>query len=284
MDLSRAKTILILSFLALNLFLGFRLWQSPEFLRAGGGLTSEEAAHAEEMLSTAGYELLVTIPRQIPRLSLLHVSQPPVREESWPRSFWGEDVLGEAIYESGLILYSKGEESLEVAANGLVIFRSDKPTESQAGTDDNRPIVEKFMRDRHVWQENLRFDYNFREGELTCYRYLQSYQGLPLFTSYVECRVAEGHVRETRLYHIIPLGFSGKEIQVVSAAEAVDTFIQQQRINFKDKKIVDISLGYYSQDYDAERWEMVPVWRIAAADGAVFYVNAFTGEREPLEH
>jgi hypothetical protein len=44
--------------------------------------------------------------------------------------------------------------------------------------------------------------------------------------------------------------------------------------------IIDFSLGYYSQEYDAERWEIPPVWRIRLDNGEVYYINAFTGNLE----
>lgn len=44
--------------------------------------------------------------------------------------------------------------------------------------------------------------------------------------------------------------------------------------------ITAVSLGYYTGLYEAESWEVPPVWRLDLADGRYFYVNALTGELE----
>jgi hypothetical protein len=277
-DLSRAKTILIVAFLTLNLFLGYRLWLSPQGLQAGRALTGEEAEAARETLLEAGFEMLAPIPRQIPRLSLLHVSSVPHNNNSWVGKFFGEDVPGTVTDEMST-LYIMGQESVEVAQNGLITYLS-VAVDDSAG-EDSRQIAERFMRDRGLWQDDLRLDQTISRDAAGSarYRYVQTYQGFPLFFSSVEVLVTDGSVSELTLFRVAPLGFSNHEIQVISAADAVATFVSQNP-NFPDKRISDISLGYYSQNYDAERWEIVPVWRIAALDGTMFFVNAFTGEAE----
>ncbi|MDW7651706.1 MAG: two-component system regulatory protein YycI [Bacillota bacterium] len=277
MDLSRAKTILIIAFLILNLFLGHRLWVSPQALQAGRALTGEDAEVAREQLQEAGFEMIVPVPRQIPRLSLLHVSRVPYNEKSWAHSFFGEDVPG-VVTESGSIRYTKGAETVEVAKNGLVTYRSDA---GDAMGEDSRQAVERFLKDHRLWHDDLRFDqiiHREEQGESRV-RYVQTYQGFPLFFSSVDALVIGGVVSEMTIFRVAPLGFSNNELQVISALDAVTTFLSQEP-DFPDKRIADISLGYYSQNYDAERWEIVPVWRIAALDGTVFYINAFTGDAE----
>ncbi|MBS4030399.1 MAG: two-component system regulatory protein YycI [Clostridiales bacterium] len=279
MDLSRAKTILILSFLSLNLFLGFRLWLSPQYLQTSGVLTNEEAEQARDVLISAGYEVLATVPRQIPRLSLLHVSRLPQQPASWPRSIWGDVTFEQMLTETGNIRYTYGEETLEIATNGVVTLYVNEPLQASAG-EDSRFLVERFLKERKLWSDDLKFDLTVqRAGALVRYRYLQTYQGFPLFFSYTDVKIVDGRLAEVRLYRVVPLGFTEQEIQTVSAAEAADAFVQSAD-STENRTIIDISLGYYSQDYDAERWEIVPVWRFAFTDGAVFYINAFTGDAE----
>lgn len=277
MDLSRAKTILIIAFLTLNLFLGYRLWMSPPSLRSSGVLTSEDADRAREALQKAGFEVIAAIPRQIPRLSLLHVSRLPQQGPSLANSFFGEDVTGSPT-ESGSMLYTKGLETVEVASNGQAVFGTG-PAGNQV-VDETRQGAERFFRQRNLWQDDLKFDQVISLGAKgSQIRFVQTYQGFPLFFCAAEVIFGEERVVEARLYRVAPLGFRNSEISVISAAEAIETFLELKP-DFPDKRITDISLGYFSADYDAELWDIVPVWRIAALDGTVFYVNAFTGEAE----
>lgn len=279
MDLSRAKTILIVAFLMLNAFLGYRLWLSPQSLRAGGSLTGDEVERLRELLQSNGYEIATAIPRQIPRLALLHVARLPRRDSSLVRTF-RFDGAPRTPREDGGSLYAREGESLEIAQNGHVVYRNHNRSGLGLG-EETRTQAERYLREMGLWQDDLKIDLNAlrdpRGG--TRFRYVQTYQGFPLFFCSVEVLLLDGIIVEVSMYQVAPLGFSEREITVISALEAVETFVEQAR-SLSDRRIVDISLGYYSQDYDAERWEIAPVWRIAVADGTAFYVNAFTGEAE----
>lgn len=281
MDLSKAKTILILAFLLLNIFLGHRIWVSPQQLQAVRVLSGEDLEEARRLLAAAGYELAVPIPRQTPRLSLLHVSREQQPKDAWAEIFLGGSVPGVAA-DKGLIVFNKEGNSVTVAPSGQVVFRSTATTrKSLISPEENRQLAERFLRERNLWREDLKLDF-FRPPDAqggSFFRYVQTYQGFPLFFSTVEVVVADGQVREVKVYRVVPQSFSPKEIQVISALEAVQMFVKQPS-GLRERKIVDISLGYFSEDYDAKRWETVPVWRIAGADGVSVYVNAFTGEVE----
>lgn len=280
MDLSKAKTILILAFLALNLFLGYRLWLSPQLLQTGRALSGDEAEKARELLVEAGFEPAVAIPRQIPHLALLHVSREQLSSSAWGELFLGENAAVETS-ENGSTVFSKNGYSVTVAPNGQVVFRG-IVTAPAAGTEDNRQVAERYLRELGLWHDDLKFDGAlWRELHGTRYRYVQMYQGFPLFFSALEVVVAEGRFTEIKSYRVSPQGFSQKDIQAISALDAVEVFVEL-RPRIQEKRIVDISLGYFSEEYDAERWEIPPVWRFVASDGATVYINAFTGEVEAL--
>jgi len=281
LDLSKAKTILILAFLFLNLFLSYRLWLSPQPLQAGHALSGEDLEKVRVLLRAAGYELTVPIPRQAPRLSLLHVSRESQLAAAWAEIFLGAGVP-ESVAANGLTVFTKNGNSVTVAPNGQVVFRGAVTRKnSLPNMEENRLLAERFLQENGLWREDLKLDFSWpRVAEGGSYfRYVQTYQGFPIFFSTVEVLVASGQVREVKIYRVAPQGFSAKEIQVISALEAVQIFVKQPR-SLSAQKIVDISLGYFSEDYDAERWETVPVWRIAGTDGTAVYINAFSGDVE----
>lgn len=279
MDLSRAKTILIMAFLVLNFFLGLLLWQNPRNLRVQGGLTAEEAEQAKTALREAGFELQTALPRQTPRLSLLHVSRPPLNEDNWAARFWPGGGAQKRTASPGETYFVKGQEQLKINASGHLVFR--QPAGGSAvPAEEGRLLADRLLRERSLLEDGLKFDLSFPAGgNVQVYRYLNIYQGFPLFNNFTNVHLHAEGIGEIGIYRLQPLSFSGREIQVVSAAMAVQTLLNQPG-SFKAKNITDLSLGYYSQVYNAERWEIAPVWRFAAADGTVFYVNAFTGEAE----
>lgn len=278
-DLSRAKTILIFCFLSLNLFLAVQLWYSPRSLEAEAGLTAAEAGQAREALAAAGYELTTALPRQAPRLALLHVMREPLDDSVWPQRVLGSAETKKTV-AAGKTSFHRGEERLEVMPDRLVFYTPGSGPEAPRKSDEGRrQTVESFLRERGFWQEGLKFDRSFPGAPGTnYYRYVQTFQGLPLFSGGVEVSVTDGAVREVTFYRVQPVAFGGREIQVISAAEALAAFVRT-RPALPDRRIVNIALGYFSQDYDARRWEIAPAWRIVIADGRSFYVNAFTGEK-----
>jgi len=281
LDLSKAKNILILAFLLLNLFLSYRLWFSPQPLQAGRCLSGEDLEKVRVLLTAAGYELAAPIPRQAPRLSLLHVYREPQQSDALVEMFLGADVA-ESVTTNGLTVFAKEGNSVTVTPSGQVVFRSAaKRKNSLASMEENRQLAELFLQERGLWREDLKLDFFRSRGAKgdSFFRFVQTYHGFPLFFSTVEVLVAAGQVREVTIYRVASQGFSSKEVQVISALEAVQIFVEQPSV-MPAQKITDISLGYFSEDYDAERWETVPVWRIAGVDGTAVYINAFNGEVE----
>ncbi|EEG76953.1 two-component system regulatory protein YycI [Dethiobacter alkaliphilus] len=278
MDLSRAKTILIIAFLLLNIFLGYRLWYTPQFLQAGQVITSEEVEAARQLLREHGYELQAAIPREVPRLALLHVSREAKPPSAWAKLLLDEEVPG-VVTETGSIKFQSGEASVEVAPNGQVIYRRDKT--GAASGDTSPQTADSFLRERQLWYDDLTLDAQQPLGtqEGSRISYVQTHQGFPIFFSTIDVFIADGFVYGANFYRVNPLSFSEQEVQVISAAEAMEAFIEISA-DSGENKITDISLGYFSAEYDAERWEIVPVWRITADDGSALYINAFTGEAE----
>lgn len=283
MDLSRAKTILIISFLLLNLFLAGRLWQLSRYLPAGSALTAAEVDQVRQALAEAGYDLLTPLPREVPRLALLHVERQSLIASEWQLQVFGTTETEKTVMD-GKTVYRWENQRLEITEDGLLLLYRPAPGPGGGNAaEDNRQTVEKFLRERGFWREDLRFDLSLPGGDGTNhYRYVQTFQGMPLFAGYVEVRVTEGLVREIRAYRLQPLELSGREVRVISAAEALAAFAGKG-LPLPDRRIISVSLGYFSQEYDASRWEIAPAWRIVTADGRMFYVNAFTGEPERQE-
>ncbi|HHX74073.1 MAG TPA: hypothetical protein GX699_04135 [Firmicutes bacterium] len=275
MDLSRVKTILICFFLCLNLFLGYKLWLNPQSLRQGSMLSREEIALAENLLVENGFELLTTIPKQIPQLALLHVSRPQEDVSFWVNTFFPDSEV--AMMPAGRKLAGwRGNEYLEVTEDGRVCYRNVMDPET---AELSWAQAERLLRNWDLLTGEIKMDLARTTETGSYFRYVQTYQGFPLFFTYIEVFLAENGAVEVQIDRVTPQGFGDRLVTVVSALSALETFVEEA--DFTNKKIVDISLGYYSGTYDASRLETAPVWRIAAAGGETFYINAFTGEVEP---
>lgn len=115
----------------------------------------------------------------------------------------------------------------------------------------------------------------------------QQMAGLPLYGSYLQVTMAgapdgtpfePGHW-EWRWFR--PLGPVGDPRPTVPAQTALLRLAGHlESIGASGGTITAVTLGYYTGQYEAETWEVPPVWRLELADGRYFYVNALTGELE----
>jgi len=71
-----------------------------------------------------------------------------------------------------------------------------------------------------------------------------------------------------------------RETEVISPTEALTNLVKELGPSDEPRQIIQVNLGYFSGEYDAEKWEMPPVWRVVLDDEQYYYVNAFTGNLE----
>ncbi|NLZ39570.1 MAG: hypothetical protein GX893_08205 [Firmicutes bacterium] len=276
MDLAKVKTVLIIAFLSLNLFLAYKLWFVPQSLQQGAVLSPEQIAETTALLQKHGFDLAQSLPKQIPRMSLLNVVRVNKKADEWAAIFF-RNQTPQKQQRGNKTIYWVGQSTLEVTENGEVTFITGLPG---SGEESSRTVAERFLRELGLWQSDFKLDLAVPRGEKGYnYRFVQTYQGFPLFFSSIEVYVNDGAVQSVQIEQAEAENFTDKEVTVISAQKALEVFVKEAA-SFANKRIIDISLGYYSQHYDANRWESAPVWRIATADGQTVYINAFTGEIE----
>lgn len=293
MDFSRARTVLIGMFLFLNLFLLYQIWQDEgrgDFAFPG---RKEEASRLEIALNTAGFSLDTSLPRGDMRLAHLEV-------EPW--QFDAAELLSTlwAIWEKGkdpppveeetsAKNYFCGGYSLHVEKEGLLVFTA-KSKRALGQKIDNEEAELKMAQEAVQgvsFMQGFVYDYTRKTEKGTALYFRQEYEGYPLYGGYAKLEYGGKSEIVFSLYRLKPRGFAAQEREIISPTAALLRFLEmdemepgkggQKRATTKKKSIADISLGYYSHGYDAERWEAPPVWRIRLGSGEVYYINAFTG-------
>lgn len=110
--------------------------------------------------------------------------------------------------------------------------------------------------------------------------------GLPLYGSQLRLTIvaseaAEFAVGQWERRWFRALGPSGEPRPAVPAQTALLRLAGHlESIGEPGGTITGVSLGYYTGEYQADAWEVPPVWRLDLADGRYYYVNALTGELE----
>ncbi len=285
MDLSRAKVVLIFAFLALNFYLAAQIWRKPEISYPYSSISAQEVEEVKNLLEEQGYYLKTDLPRHAQRAALLSVNAAAADKDDFLNAFFPggqarfikqEDNLSGGLY------FFKGE-TLEFGKNGQVIYRyPNVVSEEDIEEEDLKWLGEEFLRQKGVLPEDARFDAVYptwsEEEEVSFY---QEFEGVPIYGSYINLHFKAGHVVEMSYYWLEPLEFKEESPLVIPATQALLSFLDVQgRAVLGERDITDVSLGYYTKEYDAQKWDALPVWRVVLSNGKKVYVNAYSGEIE----
>ncbi|MEX2461634.1 MAG: two-component system regulatory protein YycI [Paenibacillaceae bacterium] len=182
MDWSRAKMVLILSFLILNLLLGYQMWATrwdPRLLNSDMSAFKEET---KQLLTSKNIKVLITIPKAVPKLRQISVK------------FADNNGDPKLIVLPDPIAYTNF-----TAKNSLrdLAFKADIPNASQ------------YQLDRSVKQANL-------------YIFNQMFEDIPMFDITLQLIVGKGTITGYKQTFVeVQSGIEQKEQKVISAYTAV---------------------------------------------------------------
>ena len=287
MDWSKAKNILILAFLALNIFLGYSLWKEAYLLFPSRVVTYQEIEKAEQKLDSINLELKASIPRQIYFMSFLTVSNKTYEGEDLAGILFSEEYsIDRSNEEEGFVVFQEGKNELAIWDKGKVVFTREPFSSIEDETqemeeEEAASVAEEFLQEFGLFPFEARLEevVAFEDGRYFLL-YNQVYKNQALFGSYLKVWVHPNGVEGFELYWLKPEGFSGEDISTVSAASALLN-LSEVISESEEKKVVEsISIGYYSEAFDAQKWDTVPVWRIKITGRGIYFINAYTGELE----
>lgn len=290
MNLSKAKTVLICTFLALNIFLCYQLWQDQGY----GGFASfgqkEEITRLESALLNAGLTLKTNLPRGTEPVAYMIVKPWMFSAHELILNFWealeGSRETAPEIKHTGrndergedsVTIYSFGAHKLLVnrAGPSVINFHFREEEAKKLSTEEQaRQLVGSISFLHDLVPDYTGFD---EKGKVLFFR--QEYESFPLYAGYIYFSLLERHPA-VQFYRLEVVGFAEQKREVIPSSMALLRFLERYEGSETGESIVDFSLGYYTREYDAQRWEIPPVWRIRLNNGEIYYINAFTGNPE----
>lgn len=293
MDLSRAKTVLIIAFLCLNILLLYQIWadeagRNPIFFGE-----EEKVSRLETALQQANLLLDIDLPRGGMRVAHLEVMPWQPDAAGIIHMFW--DALAEGREDAARqqrILeimendsrnphsFLFGNYELILQGDGLIL----RGAFSGLSPEQLSSAAESFVK-RIPFFEDFVYDYTRSGDDLTAIYYRQEFGGFPLYAGQLQFRQeGAGSINsrtDIHFYRLAPLGFADQQREVIPPATALWRFLETYTgENGHVAAIVGLTLGYFSEEHAAQLWEIAPVWRIRLDNGEVYYINAFTGYRE----
>lgn len=301
MEWSRAKNILILTFLALNIFLGYSLWEEFYVYFPSRVVSQREIEQARDSLDSINLDLKASLPRQTFSMSFLTVSSRGQDQEALMAGLLDPElpVHLETEEENGVMVYQQSSKTLSFWDNGRITFiqnfpRDTEEPEPSGEREDSEEtmldegsavsLVEEVLEDVRLLPPDARLEevYPLEEDKYLV-TYHQVYKNHSLYGGSLNAWVNPRGIQQLEIYWLAPEGFSGLEITTISAAAALTRLADTLSPLSERQAVESVNLGYYSQVFDAQRWDMVPVWRIRLSNSMVYYINAYTGEQEGME-
>jgi hypothetical protein len=282
----RARTILILSFLVLDVFLGYTAFAARD---AAGEITGTEVQRVAEQLKANGITVTADIPRQVTAWSFLAVkkgqkdpleaakrllgSQEPRVLQSAPEiTVWADDRGAKVTsLSTGVILYDAAPVTAQV--------------KREYDLRSARQLAEKFIADNGLLPQDAKFDTVKAAGTSRFVaRWRQDYQGAPLFGGYITVVVDQAGVSRVRYAWFTPVVAPDKRRMVMPATDALQKALPDIRAQLKGESTLEaIELGYLADTIDAREWDAYPVWRLSFANGQMIYLNGYSGDFDRLE-
>lgn len=249
MDWSRAKSILILAFLSLNVFLAYQLLEAKGEQSQTHQVSQDTRRELTELTSDKQIDIRDPLPENTPEVSYLQAE--PLKMENLhkrdPR--WRKNSSGYYTLNFRTPLQQTGDlkKTLERYIPGLEHYKS-----VDEAVGDSQILF-------HMWN------------------------GRPIFDDRLSVFMKEKSI--TRL-ELIPFQVRSDNATATrpgwSAQNALVTLIKSGQIR-EGAVITDVTLGYHGQSYDGDKQLLSPVWRVRTED-ATFYVNAITGASEIETH
>ncbi|HEU4962470.1 MAG TPA: two-component system regulatory protein YycI [Bacilli bacterium] len=286
MDWSRAKTYLIITFLLLDMLLGYQYYSAQQKAQGYIQPFSVQMEELQGLLTERKMVLQTEVPKETPEMSFLQVSRPKRPTEEVVEKLFDEARLIEDDKSTGTMTFHTEQGEFRVTGQGFYTLQLSNPIPVQGGADTKtsqlvRQAIGPLVNDIDLYREDLFFG----SGKNVVFRYQQTYDEYPLFSGLLEVQLQNGGIIRYNQKALTIGDEDSQQRRVLSAINAVrsvaETFDPSTLPDGQEQVFIrSIELGYYSPNYeDADEWYLAPMWRIVT-DQHFYYVNAFTGQVE----
>ncbi|XEC95060.1 two-component system regulatory protein YycI [Paenibacillus tarimensis] len=238
MDWGRAKSVLIFSFLVLNIILGYQLWFEVRDQLSTNIDVTDLPPETLQIMQEKNIRLLGKIPAGNPELQDLEY-----RFTTKP---------GNAVVQE-----------LEAPVESKIIFSSKKELADALGKAI--PDIDHY-------------GYDSEESTTDVFVMYRMSDGLPMFDVKLELYNSSQKIVAFKLNRVEQIEPGKAKAQsVLSASKALIKLIDNNYLQ-QDAVIKDIRLGYHGQNFGSEQQYSAPSWRVLLESGEVFYVHAISAE------
>lgn len=280
MDFGKVKTLLIIVFFALNLFLVDQWWTLQNAVGIYQEPYSDQLANVRRSLASHHVLVKAIVPSGEPAVMTLlaasHMHDTFKAVAASALQLQPSQVISYEVNAHEIRLPSAVFIETQSGVLQLVFSTYGKPTLST-----RFPILDQLKR----WLA-LRA-YHFGEYKFIRWEYMSGHQiavfdqqmdGYCMFNAQLKVTLMNGRILgySQKYISVIPVQQPRSVISAANALLAVSLFMDKAQVN-EDNTIRSVVLGYDSPIQLPKVWILTPVWWIQS-DLGTFQVNAFTGE------
>lgn len=281
MDWSKAKTILIVSFIVVNILLLFALYNANESIDT---LVSEEFVEDSlRLLSNKDISVATELPREIPSLEILTVEYETFNTQVINERFFdGNGII--SVKGDGFVEIYNEEEKLTLLNNKLLIYEASKGKNPKAlyNNDDAREVAIDYLSNLNFELSDMKLSH-IKESEGRYYlEFSKIYNERYLESSFTNIQVDDTGVRKLERQWLNVIDVGSTPIFISSAPKSILGLLSMNEVYGKSVK--DISLSYYFEpekhDYiqnplEAKQGKTIPAWRIQFEDGYKVFIDNY---------
>ncbi|MDW7668528.1 MAG: hypothetical protein SCJ93_06870 [Bacillota bacterium] len=271
MNWNKAKTILIIAFIILNVFLFYEVQDANN--ESYEGLSDEFINHVVEKLLEKNIVIEGEVPEEIYKKPLLEVEYYLVTREDVAK-YIGEDY--EEVLENTLFTNEEGSY-VRIENNKKLIYNiRDVNGSLEISKEDALQIIDKYKENQNMDIDDYKLDLIVKKDNIYEVIYKRYYEGNFLENDYYK-------------FIIDNIGVAGFETQRISKIEpkeglitvtsAYESLLRLKNENPEEKTIINkIEICYYT-DENIEGWEnilranMDPTWKVITERGNIKYLT-----------
>lgn len=281
MDWSKAKTILIISFIVVNVLLVLALVNTNEDIEAY--VSEDFVEDSIRLLSNKDISVSTEIPREIPSLQSLIVEYETFKTSEINEKFF--DGNGKiSIKGDGFIEIQNDNEKLTVLNSKLLIYESNKTDDSKIlySNDEAIGVATNYLMDLEYDTSDMKLSHIKKADGRYYLQFSKVYNDKYLESSFTNIQLDDTGVRkfERQWLNVIEVGET--PIYISSAPKSILGLLSMNQVYGKTVK--DISLSYYFEpekhDYiqnplEAKQGKTIPAWRIQFEDGYKVFIDNY---------
>jgi len=289
MDWAKAKTILIVVFLAIDIFLGYVILGDSQ--GTAGHVDSESLKRVTDYLTEKGISVRGEIPGRKMDMASISVKYKLFNKDSITASlFSGGGKVTETVEDSNVRLES-GAVTVNIKDNRELAY-----TDSSIGPSEEMDEKDCSKKIRKLLTSlGIKDDAGIRRvekaGGYMRFVYSQTFKGAQIYNSEMEFYVNASGIHEARIVWFETVRPIGKRTGVISPVIAL-LYVPEHNNNnpFPSKEVLEVQQGYYfgtgvNEQVDTsvvEGGTALPVWKITT-ERDIFYINAYNEKVEGVE-